>query len=100
MSEVVDNAYWLGPTYEFRAGEWLLLAGIPIEQGRLEWLLRRLPEGMERSSHSFVLDPGATREDLESALAELPDELRRDLLDQVDRNEPRLLSTDDEGGIA
>ena len=96
------DSYWLGPTYEFRAGEWTLLAGIPVEGGRLEWLLRHVQNGDEVFSHSFVLDPHATAEDLESALADLPTEVSAALIRGVsEQSDPVLLSHDgDEAGLA
>lgn len=97
----MSQQYWLGPTYEFRSKEWTLKAGIPAEEGRLEWLLGRTENGEETLSHSFVLDPGAGREDLEAALAELPSAVQSDLVAQVAAQmDPRLLANGQEEGLA
>ncbi|HVB05193.1 MAG TPA: hypothetical protein VNF07_02960 [Acidimicrobiales bacterium] len=97
MSNPPVDSYWLGPTYEFHAGPWLLTAGIPVEEGRLEWMLSHLPDGVADSSRSFVLDPHATRDDLEAALADLAPDVVRELVERVmEQSEPSLLSR--EGG--
>lgn len=97
----MSDQFWLGPTYEFHSGEWILTAGIPAGESRLEWLLERDENGKTVVSHSFVLDPGATREDLESALADLSEPHRSDLVNQaMSQSDPRLLATDQEAGLA
>jgi hypothetical protein len=89
----VSESFWLGPTYEFFSGEWCLKAGIHAESGRLEWLLTRTEGGVETVSHSFALEPHATRIDLEELLDELPEGTTADLVAQVEGQlEPRLLS--------
>jgi len=90
------SEHWLGPTYEFRSGEWTLVAGIPIEEGRLEWILQRRENGAETTSHSFVLEPHGTKHELALLLGELPPATVADLVAQVAlQTDPRLLS--DEG---
>jgi hypothetical protein len=85
----VTEPFWLGPTYEFRSGEWTLTAGIHGETGRLEWLLRRSEGGVETVSHSLVLD-------------DLPEDVRADLVSQVSgQTDPQLLSNENENeGLA
>jgi hypothetical protein len=98
----VTEAFWLGPTYEFRAGDWTLTAGIHGETGRLEWLLRRIQDGTETVSHSFALEPHASVSDLDLVLDDLPPDLRADLVRQVrDQSDPQLLSAENENeGLA
>ena len=94
----MSEQFWLGPTYEFSSGPWSLTAGVPAEEGgRLEWLLRRTEDGKETLSHSFMLEPHATREDLEVALGDLPATAMLDLVDQAAAQvNPRLLSSSGE----
>jgi hypothetical protein len=98
----VTEAFWLGPTYEFHAGDWILTAGIHGETGRLEWLLRCIENGTETVSHSFALEPHASVSDLDLVLDDLPAELRADLVRQVSQqSDPQLLSGEDESeGLA
>jgi hypothetical protein len=98
----VTEPFWLGPTYEFRSGEWFLTAGIHGESGRLEWLLRRTEAGTETVSHSFALEPHASLADLGLVLDDLPADVRADLLAQVsEQSDPELLSEEDENeGLA
>jgi hypothetical protein len=98
----VTEAFWLGPTYEFRSEDWILTAGIHGETGRLEWLLRRTEGGVETVSHSFALEPHASLSDLSAVLDDLPDEVRADLLAQVsEQSDPQLLSNENESeGLA
>jgi hypothetical protein len=98
----VTEPFWLGPTYEFRSGDWVLTAGIHGETGRLEWLLRRTEGGVETVSHSFALEPHASLSDLSLVLDDLPPEIRSDLLAQVsEQSDPELLSAEsDSGGLA
>jgi hypothetical protein len=97
---VVTETFWLGPTYEFRAGDWILTAGIHGETGRLEWLLRHIEGGIETVSHSFALEPHASLSDLSDVLDDLRSDIRNDLLTQVtEQTDPQLLSgeTESEG---
>ncbi len=98
----MTEAFWLGPTYEFRSGDWILTAGIHGENGRLEWLLRRIEGGIETVSHSFALEPHASFSDLSDVLDDLPPEVRSDLLSQVrGQSDPQLLSAENESeGLA
>jgi hypothetical protein len=97
----MTEQFWLGPTYQFHSGQWLLSAGVPAEEGRLEWLLRRVEEGVETVSHSFVLDPGASGDDLRLALGDLPPEVMTDLVDQANaQTDPRLLLHHGDSGLA
>lgn len=98
----MTEAFWLGPTYEFRAGDWTLTAGIHGESGRLEWLLRCIEDGTETVSHSFALEQHASAADLDVALGDLPVDVRADLVRQVNRqSDPHLLSREDESeGLA
>jgi len=93
----VPDQVWLGPTYEFRSGQWSLSAGIPADGGRLQWLLRQVGVGEQDVSHSFILEPHATRDDLAAVLDDLPAAVKSDLIDQVDsQTDPRLLSSETE----
>jgi hypothetical protein len=98
----VTETFWLGPTYEFQSGEWILTAGIHGETGRLEWLLRRIEGGVETVSHSFALEPHASSSDLSDVLGDLPTDTRDDLLAQVNaQSDPQLLSSESESeGLA
>ncbi len=98
----MTEPFWLGPTYEFRSGDWYLPAGIHGETGRLEWLLRRTEGGVETVSHSFALEPHASLSDLSLVLDDLPAEVQVDLLAQVsEQSDPVLLSAEnDSGGLA
>jgi len=98
----VTEPFWLGPTYEFTSAGWVLTAGIHGETGRLEWLLRHLEAGDETVSHSFALEPHASASDLEVALDDLPEEIRADLIAQVNaQRDPELLASEDgSGGLA
>jgi hypothetical protein len=98
----VTEPFWLGPTYEFRSGDWTLTAGIHGETGRLEWLLRRSEGGVETVSHSFALEPHASLSDLRLVLDDLPDDVQADLVSQVSgQTDPQLLSNENENeGLA
>jgi hypothetical protein len=98
----VTESFWLGPTYEFRSGDWSLTAGIHGETGRLEWLLRCVENGTETVSHSFALEPHASLADLQLVLDDLPPEVRVDLVRQVSQqSDPQLLSAENESeGLA
>ena len=98
----MTEPFWLGPTYEFRAEDWTLTAGIHGETGRLEWLLRRTEGGVETVSHSFALEPHASLSDLSLVLDDLPEEIRADLLAQVsEQTDPQLLSGENQSeGLA
>ena len=98
----VTEPFWLGPTYEFRSGDWILMAGIHGETGRLEWLLRRVENGVETVSHSFALEPHASLSDLKLVLDDLSVDVRDDLAAQVsDQSDPQLLSSETgSGGLA
>jgi hypothetical protein len=98
----VTEPFWLGPTYEFRSGDWTLTAGIHGETGRLEWLLRRSEGGVETVSHSFALEPHASLSDLSLVLDDLPEDVRADLVSQVSgQTDPQLLSNENENeGLA
>jgi hypothetical protein len=97
----VTEPFWLGPTYEFRSGDWILTAGVHGETGRLEWLLSQVEGGIE-TSHSFVLEPHAGPAELELLLGALPAEQRDDLVAQVTaQSDPQLLSSEsDSKGLA
>jgi hypothetical protein len=99
---VVTETFWLGPTYEFRSGEWVLTAGIHGETGRLEWLLRHIEGGIETVSHSFGLEEHASLSDLNVVLDDLPSDIRADLVTQVsEQADPQLLSPEnDNEGLA
>ena len=87
------SEFWLGPTYEFRCDEWTLTAGIPAEEGKLEWLISRIEDGVETVSHSFVLEPGGTAEDLTLLLGDIPPGVCANLVQQVkSQTDPSLLS--------
>jgi hypothetical protein len=95
----VTEPFWLGPTYEFRSGDWILTAGIHGETGRLEWLLRRVEGGVETVSHSFALEPHASLSDLRLVLDDLSTEVADDLAAQVsEQSDPQLLSGETGGG--
>jgi len=98
----VTEPFWLGPTYEFRSGDWTLTAGIHGETGRLEWLLGRSEGGVETVSHSFALEPHASLSDLSLVLDDLPEDVRADLVSQVSgQTDPQLLSNENENeGLA
>jgi hypothetical protein len=98
----VTEPFWLGPTYEFRSGDWTLTAGIHGETGRLEWLLRRSEAGVETVSHSFALEPHASLSDLSLVLDDLPEDVQADLVSQVSgQTDPQLLSNENENeGLA
>jgi hypothetical protein len=98
----VTEPFWLGPTYEFRSGDWTLTAGIHGETGRLEWLLRRSEAGVETLSHSFALEPHASLSDLSLVLDDLPEDVQADLVSQVSgQTDPQLLSNENENeGLA
>ena len=98
----MTEPFWLGPTYEFRSGDWTLTAGIHGESGRLEWLLRRGEGGVETVSHSFALEPHASLSDLSLVLDDLPEDVRADLVSQVSgQTDPQLLSNENENeGLA
>ena len=95
----MTEPFWLGPTYEFRSADWILVAGIHGETGRLEWLLRHVEAGVETVSHSFALEPHANVSDLRLALGDLPGEVVDNLVAQVlQQSDPQLLSGDTDGG--
>jgi len=95
----VTEPFWLGPTYEFRSGDWILMAGIHGETGRLEWLLRHIEGGVETVSHSFALEPHASLSDLKLVLDDLSTDVAADLAAQVsEQSDPRLLSSETGGG--
>jgi hypothetical protein len=95
----VPEPFWLGPTYEFRSGDWTLTAGIHGETGRLEWLLRHIEGGVETVSHSFALEPHASLSDLKLVLDDLSMDVANDLAAQVsEQSDPQLLSSEIDGG--
>jgi len=98
----VTEPFWLGPTYEFCSGDWILTAGVHGETGRLEWLLRHIEGGVETVSHSFALEPHASLSDLELVLDDLSPDVRDDLTAQVsEQSDPQLLSSETaSGGLA
>ena len=98
----MTEPFWLGPTYEFRSGDWILTAGVHGETGRLEWLLRLVEGGVETVSHSFALEPHASLSDLKLVLDDLSVDVRDDLAAQVSEQcDPQLLSSETaNGGLA
>ena len=97
----MTEPFWLGPTYEFRSGDWILTAGIHGESGRLEWLLRHIESGVETVSHSFGLEPHASLSDLKLVLDDLPADVRDDLVAQAsEQSDPRLFASGSDGGLA
>ena len=95
----MTEPFWLGPTYEFRSGDWILMAGIHGETGRLEWLLRHIEGGVETVSHSFALEPHASLSDLKLVLDDLSTDVAADLAAQVsEQSDPQLLSSETGGG--
>ena len=98
----MTEPFWLGPTYQFRSGDWTLTAGIHRETGRLEWLLLRIEGGVETVSHSFALEPHASLSDLKTVLDDLSADVRDDLVAQVsEQSDPHLLSSETgSGGLA
>jgi hypothetical protein len=90
----MTGAGWLGPTYAFTSGEWQIVAGVRADSGRVEWLLTRNEGGDETVSHTFMLEPHATADDLVDALGDLPPEIVDDLVAKVDaQRDPQLLSS-------